>query len=370
LAVALFKGEGVELGVAAGGFSEAILRNSGCTRLWSIDRWDDHHDTKEYVAAARRLADAGQGRCIPLRISFHDALPLFADGSLDFIYIDGYAHTGQEGGKTLQEWWSKLRPGGVFAGHNYHLRWVPTIRAVDAFVASHQLPLHVTGSESAGSRSWWTRKPVDYVAPNMPTAVRYPRPANVILVGNGPSILTAKRGLQIDAFDEVVRFNRFCIKGFEPHAGSKTTLWSTYGKANLGGTVTEYYPGDPDVRPDRILFRGERGYPSYAPRELYRIPLKFHHDLKRQIMERTSKKGADREVLMPSSGLLVTTWMLESIGMENVTLAGFDHFSKEASKLHHYWVPRAYGRPREHDGAVEAAMFAELRDRGRITYLK
>jgi hypothetical protein len=188
-------------------------------------------------------------------------------------------------------------------------------------------------------------------------------------VGNGPSILSEKRGDEIDSFDEVVRFNRFCIRGFEEHAGRRTTLWSTYGRANIGGTMTEYFPGDPDVRPDRILFRGERGYPSYVPNELFRIPLKHYHDLKRKIKDRTTHEGAARDILMPSSGLLVATWMLESVGMESVTLAGFDHFCKEKSRQHHYWVPRAFGKPKEHDGAVEAAMFAELRERGLVIYL-
>lgn len=27
----------------------------------------------------------------------------------DFVYIDGYAHTGEENGKTIIDWWRKVR---------------------------------------------------------------------------------------------------------------------------------------------------------------------------------------------------------------------------------------------------------------------
>ncbi len=155
-----FHGEGVELGVAAGNYSSTILRESRCTRLWSIDRWSDHHNTKEYRQSALRLTNEGQGRCIPLRISFTEAAPLFADRSLQFIYVDGYAHTGQESGETLETWWPKLKPGGVMAGHDYHPEWPLTIAAVDAFAARHGLQLSFTQEQRPnGFPSWFTTKP-------------------------------------------------------------------------------------------------------------------------------------------------------------------------------------------------------------------
>ena len=106
-ATALFQGEGVELGVAKGAFSELILRTPRVQRLWGIDRWTDHHDSSEYVEASQRLAKVGHGRSLLLRLTFEEALPHFIDEALDFVYIDGYAHTGQEGGKTIEQWWRK-----------------------------------------------------------------------------------------------------------------------------------------------------------------------------------------------------------------------------------------------------------------------
>lgn len=50
---------------------------------------------------------------------------------------------------------------------------------------------------------------------------------NVILVGNGPSVLNKKNGHLIDEFDNVVRFSWFHIKGHEEYVGTKTDTWFT-----------------------------------------------------------------------------------------------------------------------------------------------
>ena len=42
-------------------------------------------------------------------MTFDDAIDLFEDQFFDFIYIDGFAHTGEEGGETLIKWYRKLK---------------------------------------------------------------------------------------------------------------------------------------------------------------------------------------------------------------------------------------------------------------------
>ena len=66
-------GVGIELGVAAGYFSDALLRCSRLKRLFSIDAWADHHDSEEYLLAVRRLAKHGN-RSVVLRMFFNDAI--------------------------------------------------------------------------------------------------------------------------------------------------------------------------------------------------------------------------------------------------------------------------------------------------------
>ena len=156
LAGKLFRGIGIELGVAAGAFSARILAGA-VEKLYAIDRWTDHHGLDEYLLASDRLRAFG-ARTTVLRMTFAEACPLFGPASMDFIYVDGYAHTGQEGGQTLRDWWPKLKPGGVLAGHDYSPQYPRTIDAVDAFVAEHGLTLNLTTHDDLPS--WWVVKPI------------------------------------------------------------------------------------------------------------------------------------------------------------------------------------------------------------------
>lgn len=69
-----------------------------------------------------------------MRMFFSDALTHFPDEFFDFIYVDAYAHTGQDGGKIFEDWYPKLKPGGIFSGHDYDKEaWPETVAAVDTF---------------------------------------------------------------------------------------------------------------------------------------------------------------------------------------------------------------------------------------------
>jgi hypothetical protein len=151
----LFTGITVELGVAQGTFSKMILKNGSSSIHYAIDKWNDHHNEEEYLKARRELM--AEGPCAVLRNTFDEALAMFDDQSIDCIYIDGYAGSGQEGGKTLENWWPKLRVGGLFAGHDYHADWPKTVHVVDQFAAKHNFKFDVT-TEEAGFPSWYGRK--------------------------------------------------------------------------------------------------------------------------------------------------------------------------------------------------------------------
>jgi hypothetical protein len=47
----------------------------------------------------------------------------------------------------------------------------------------------------------------------------------IVLVGNGPSILDKELGSYIDEHEIVVRFNAFVTEGFEKHCGTKADIW-------------------------------------------------------------------------------------------------------------------------------------------------
>ena len=146
---------GVELGVAQGYFSQSLLENSKLKILFSIDRWTDHHDYDEYLVTKERLSKYNE-RSVILKLPFEEAAKLFNDEIFDFIYIDGYAHTGQDKGQTLKEWWSKLKIGGVFAGHDYCIKYQETVKQVDKFVKRNNLKLYLI--QEKANPSWYCKK--------------------------------------------------------------------------------------------------------------------------------------------------------------------------------------------------------------------
>jgi len=134
---------GIELGVASGGFSKRMIESGKFKMFYGVDIYSDHHDTDEYVRALMHVGLETNYKL--LRMSFDDALPLFEDGYFDFIYFDGYAHTGEEGGKAFADWYRKVKVGGTLAGDDYHDDWPLVKWAVNTFVKALDAQLSLTG---------------------------------------------------------------------------------------------------------------------------------------------------------------------------------------------------------------------------------
>ena len=151
---------GVELGVAQGVFSAQALKHQPIKHWYAIDMWagDRGHDDRQYAHATNALAPYADKVTI-IRSKFEDVVHTFEDGYFDFIYIDGYAHTGQEGGKTLEDWWPKLKSGGVFAGDDYHLDWPRPVYSVDTFCKAPNTELHI---QHFDEQNHWSRYPSWY----------------------------------------------------------------------------------------------------------------------------------------------------------------------------------------------------------------
>lgn len=135
---------GIELGVAEGVFSKRMVESKRFTTFYGVDLYGDIHDTGEYIRALQHLG-IDEGRYKLLRMDFESALKIFPDCYFDFIYIDGFAHTGEEGGKTIIDWFEKLKDGGILAGDDYHDDWPLVKWAVNHFVQQTDSDLHVTG---------------------------------------------------------------------------------------------------------------------------------------------------------------------------------------------------------------------------------
>jgi hypothetical protein len=162
--------------------------------------------------------------------------------------------------------------------------------------------------------------------------------------------LKQRLGRVIDAFDEVVRINAFDLSsGMTEHAGRVTTLHATHGKP--GGRRGTYTC-------DRTLWLHE--HVSWECRESWLVPKSFYWGL-------TLPWAPDKSIL-PSAGFVTVAWLLDQ-GVATVHLAGFDHFSKVKTNLHHYWDPQAKTQPKEHSPEREATTFEEWRRQGRMVYL-
>jgi hypothetical protein len=94
-----------------------------------------------------------------LRQFTSQAVSQFPDGHFDMIYIDA-CHLYEAVSRDLEEWYPKVRSGGLFSGHDYWEVNVPFIgvrRAVDGFCGRRKLKLDYISLGHCGS--WALRKP-------------------------------------------------------------------------------------------------------------------------------------------------------------------------------------------------------------------
>jgi hypothetical protein len=182
----------------------------------------------------------------------------------------------------------------------------------------------------------------------------------VVLVGNGPGVLRSGLGAAIDAFDTVVRFNNFVVEGFEADVGARTDVWASHFK---GISEREGFPR-------RLCIHGNTTVPEGVEAEM--IPPSVFLAARKEVQRRAAMANpfVDPSPLLPSSGLVAVLWICGAATKGPIALAGFDHFSKEKSRAHHYWIDKPFGKPKEHAPAIEAEMFAEFAGRGEVIYME
>lgn len=108
------KNNGVEVGVACGGYSSVILCNSNLKLLYSVDNWKK----PRIKAKAERHLEKFGSRSRILHLTSEEASEKFAFKTLDFVYIDA-DHIYESVKQDLELWYDKVKVGGIFAGHDY-----------------------------------------------------------------------------------------------------------------------------------------------------------------------------------------------------------------------------------------------------------
>ena len=90
----------------------------------------------------------------PIRMASRDAARTFEDNSIDFIFIDA-AHDYESVREDIYSWFPKLTPGGIMAGHDK--TWPGVVKAVNEFLSTSGLPLHIMDNDVWGVYKKGTR---------------------------------------------------------------------------------------------------------------------------------------------------------------------------------------------------------------------
>lgn len=156
---------GAEIGVAFGGHSESILKETSVEALYGVDAYSSRLEYEDITVpqsefdeihdfAIERLSVFGS-RFKMVRALSADAVALVPDG-LDFVYIDA-DHSCRAVWSDLCHWHPKVRPGGVIGGHDYDHPDLPGVKlAVDEFCARLGSEVH-----AEGEGVWWAERPAE-----------------------------------------------------------------------------------------------------------------------------------------------------------------------------------------------------------------
>jgi hypothetical protein len=158
----------------------------------------------------------------------------------------------------------------------------------------------------------------------------------IILVGNGRSLVGRGLGQKIDSFPIVVRFNNFVTEGFEEHVGARTDWWAR-------NALDEESPRTEPFK--KIILRlGVKDFEQFRKgcTEVYPnlqakyphvnveiIPLSVYTELLKNFGEKAN----------PLTGTVIAAHLLRKYA--RVHVCGFDNMSGAKGDLRHYYSETA-----------------------------
>lgn len=158
---------GAEIGVARGDFAYSLCKHNPQATVYCIDSWKvytGYNDVTNHAQMKANQRYAEQRLTFPnARIVYQtsmEAVKDFADGALDFIYIDAN-HELPYVTQDLYYWTPKVRSGGIVAGHD----WLDTPeerchvkQAVMAMAEILEVAVFIIG-EPSQAQSWFWIQP-------------------------------------------------------------------------------------------------------------------------------------------------------------------------------------------------------------------
>jgi len=164
---------GCEVGVWEGPFSHGLLQRFPKLTMWMVDPWIVYGvEAAKSRSGLRKKSQAqmsaAMNRAIDRTMPMSDrrvvlvgtslcAAKLIRRNGLDFVFLDG-DHGYEAVQADIEAWYSRVRPGGIFSGHDYGARpdrrgkW-GVKRAVDEFCADHGYTVQIEDREV-----WWIVK--------------------------------------------------------------------------------------------------------------------------------------------------------------------------------------------------------------------
>jgi hypothetical protein len=157
---------GVEVGVFEGFLSRLVIKYLNPKKYYLIDPWKEYNDKlgnidfhqlvwdNKYQAVLKKFH--GNPNVEVIRKKSLEAVELFEDESLDFVYIDA-DHDIREVFKDVSSWWNKVKSGGIISGHDFDSKDVCS--AVYNFIYQKSInekenPLQVYSEY----HDWWIKK--------------------------------------------------------------------------------------------------------------------------------------------------------------------------------------------------------------------
>lgn len=189
--------------------------------------------------------------------------------------------------------------------------------------------------------------------------------SSVLIVGNGTSLLDKERGLEIDRYDKVVRFNNYDTRKFKSYVGERTDIWFNVvdfaNKENEWRMREKYekifiHSWQPDELKDSLFLSFRDFYKTKLDKE--NLVEKLPHS----IMSELCLYHGDFSYRFFSTGLLAI-WLLLKMH-KSVDIVGFDWWHRED---HHYNDKAARGSL--HKPSEEKKIIDKLNKEGKVFFL-